>query len=77
MRQRYIPTTDKFGTTCAEKQGDRFLMEDSKGNLVPRSEEGSLTTGTVMEMIQEHVNSGARYNEDVIFLRTEADSEAS
>lgn len=52
-------------------------MEDSKGNLVPRSEEGSPATGTVLEMIQERVSSGARYNEDVIFLRTEADSEAS
>ena len=57
------------------KQGERFLMEDSRGILIRRSEEGGRTTATAMQMVQERFNKETRNTDDTVFVQTEANSD--
>lgn len=52
-------------------QGDRFVMENSNGEVVRRSKEGDKFVATAMDMVQERVNKSTRDTEAVVFVQDE------
>lgn len=52
-------------------QGERFLMENSNGMVIRRSNEGGAGCATTMDMVQERLNKHTRATEAVVFVQDE------